>query len=172
MPNYFTKGFTYIPQYNGDTGYFEDFEEADSQTFVAGDFVLLNGAGQVTVASGEVAEDILGIAQEDATNVTSNNAMINVHVIRPGDLFAVRLIAAETFSRTVVGLPAELVDVAPGAWRVQHGTTTNGYCKIIASLEGTRGEGPFTAGGPVKVAFLPRDLAGSNGLQFHDPASD
>lgn len=60
-----------------------DAYEANSQSFLAGQFVYSN-AGAITVsADGDVP--VLGIALKDATNVTSGNIEIPVALIGPDD---------------------------------------------------------------------------------------
>lgn len=66
--------------------------EANSQSFKAGQLVYdagssANGAATVVASDGT---SILGIAQKDATNVTSGNISIPVEVIKPGDRVAIQ----------------------------------------------------------------------------------
>ena len=75
------------PQIQGASGkvgqILHGYLEANSQTFLAGQFVYVN-AGAVTVsADGDVP--VMGIALADATNVTSLNATIPIQVIGPDD---------------------------------------------------------------------------------------
>lgn len=55
------------------------FQEANSQTFKRGDFVYLS-SGQLTICGTDPGA-VLGIAMEDATNVTSGNAMIQTLIL-------------------------------------------------------------------------------------------
>lgn len=58
--------------------------EADSMSFVAGEFVYLNAGAVTNVATDGAA--IYGIAKKSATNVTSGNIIIPIEVIYPGDI--------------------------------------------------------------------------------------
>jgi len=61
--------------------------EANSQTFVEGNFVYLN-SGAVTICGGGDLP-IYGIAMKDATNVTTGNAEIPIQVIDTGDTVSI-----------------------------------------------------------------------------------
>jgi len=63
--------------------------EANSQTFKAGQFVYLN-SGAVTVSATDAANSC-GIAMKDATNVTSGNIEIPYEEVYPGDVIAIRV---------------------------------------------------------------------------------
>lgn len=61
----------------------DNYLEANSQSFKAGQFVYVN-AGAVTVsADGDVP--VMGIALEDATNVSTGNIAIAIQVLGPDD---------------------------------------------------------------------------------------
>lgn len=80
-------------------------KEANSQTFKAGQLVYLAAGaagGQVTVCPND-ATRILGIAQKDATNVTTGNIEIPVMVIKPGDQLKIKVRsgATDTLSNTL-----------------------------------------------------------------------
>lgn len=62
--------------------------EANSQSFDAGQLVYLDSGAVTAVASTGV--DVLGIAELDATNVTSGNVAIPITVVKPDYLLKVR----------------------------------------------------------------------------------
>lgn len=79
--------------------------EANSQSFKAGQLVFAAAGaagGQITVCPSD-ATRILGIAQKDATNVTSGNIEIPVMIIKPGDQLAIKVRngATDTASNTL-----------------------------------------------------------------------
>ena len=79
----------------GDKGipHIVDILEANSQSFKAGQLVFDAGAsanGQATVWAESGSNPVLGIAQVDATNVSSGNINIPVEVIKPGDRVAIQ----------------------------------------------------------------------------------
>ena len=78
----------------GDKGipHIVDILEANSQSFKAGELVYdvgTSASGGATVCASDPTV-VLGIAQVDATNVTSANISIPVEVIKPGDRVAIK----------------------------------------------------------------------------------
>lgn len=63
--------------------------EANSMSFKKGEFVYSNAGAITNVASNGVV--VLGIAQKDATNVTSGNIAIPVMIIKPEYEFKMRI---------------------------------------------------------------------------------
>ena len=63
--------------------------EADSQTFKAGQFVYLVGEAVTLYPGGDIP--LYGIAQKDATNVTSDNTEIPVIIITSDDEVAINV---------------------------------------------------------------------------------
>jgi hypothetical protein len=61
------------------------FLEADSQTFKAGQLVYLDSDGTHLTVCADAANVVLGMAQKDATNVSTGNIYIPVVIIRPQD---------------------------------------------------------------------------------------
>lgn len=61
----------------------EGLLEADSQTFKAGELVVLGAAAAVTAATDDMVL-FMGFAEAAATNVTSANTEIPIQVIKPG----------------------------------------------------------------------------------------
>ena len=61
--------------------------EANSQTFVVGNFVYLNSGAVTLYPGGDLP--LFGIAMKDATNVTSGNAVIPIQVITPDDVVSI-----------------------------------------------------------------------------------
>ena len=61
--------------------------EANSQTFVEGNFVYLNSGAVTLCGGGDVP--IYGIAMKDATNVTTGNAEIPIQVIKMNDTVSI-----------------------------------------------------------------------------------
>lgn len=150
---------SYVPTANGDTGLVLSFFEADSQSFVNGDLVKLDAGGNLVVMDDPpgAADILLGIAQGAATNVTSGNTRIPVQLIRPSDVFIMKLDAASTFAETDRGTYEPLDKTAAGRWVVNKaGAVTVGaiQARILDSTEyGADGSLAATAGGPVYVRF-------------------
>ena len=70
----------------------DTMKEVNSAAFKAGELVYAAASGTtgaITVCASD-ATLILGIAQKDATNVSSGNIVIPVEVIRPGDRLAIQ----------------------------------------------------------------------------------
>jgi hypothetical protein len=61
--------------------------EANSQTFVKGNFVYLNSGAVTLYPGGDLP--LYGIAMRDATNVTSGNVEIPIQVITPDDVVSI-----------------------------------------------------------------------------------
>jgi len=71
-----------------------DMKEANSQSFKKGQFVYLN-AGAVTACATN-GQSIFGIAQVDATNVSSGNIEIPIAILKPDYRFKARFTNAGT----------------------------------------------------------------------------
>ena len=63
--------------------------EANSQSFKAGHFVYLVSGAATLYPGGDLP--LYGIALKDATNVSTGNIEIPIHVIVPGDLVAINV---------------------------------------------------------------------------------
>ena len=61
------------------------YQEANSQSFKAGELVYLTASGEALTACADDAVVVLGIALADANNTTTENAQIPVCVLRVGD---------------------------------------------------------------------------------------
>jgi len=170
-----TSRIAYVPTANGDTGVVLSFMEANSQSFVEGDLVKLDANGNIVLMDDPpgAADICLGIALSAATNVTSGNTYISVQMIRPTDLFIMKLDAASTFAETDRGTYEPLDRVSAGRWVVNKAgavTVSALQARILGSAEyGADGTLAATAGGPVYVRF-PGTSDESQVLEFGDIA--
>lgn len=166
------QSFRYFPNSGDPTGLVLAFREADSQTFKAGDLVFLS-AGLLTICGPDPAV-ILGIALEDATNVTSGHKYLKVNVIRPDDVFESQFTAATpanaVFAATDQGKGYEIVKTSAGLWEVDHDNVgaTLMRVKVLGSQEfGSDGLPKFSARGPILVRFVQTSGATANILQYN-----
>lgn len=166
------RSFEYVSTNGTEEGLVLPYQEADSQTFVEGDLVLLNAAGDISLATADGTNQILGIAKGDATNVTSGHAQIPVQVIRPFDMFKANYEAGKTFAIAQIGENHLIVRTAAGNWQVDPATTAaDARVKVLGSLEYTAdGLLAATDGGPIYCRFLQADSADEI-LQFSTDAS-
>ena len=71
--------------------------EANSQTFKKGQLVYSNAGAITAVDSTSIAAAVvLGVAQKDATNVTSGNIAIPVQLIKPSDIVRMHISSSGT----------------------------------------------------------------------------
>lgn len=161
------QSFNYVPAFNGDEGLVLPYREANSQVFVKGDLVVQNAAGDISLCGADPA-NILGIALQPATNVTSGNKLISVQVIRSFDLYIAHLIAAFTFTLTDTGTIREIVRTAAGNWQVDSTQAANtSRVKLVGPMEYTADALlNASAGGAVYVRFLSLDGTTVNILQY------
>jgi hypothetical protein len=174
VPKFAQRSFNYIPDKGGDEGAKEVFREADSQTFVKGDLVRLDGNGHLVIVATTGIADILGIAEQPATNVTAGHARITVQMIRRTDQFSCNYESGQTFAETDIGNIFDITRTSAGNWEVQKSSATDAWVKILGSLEGPDGAGAYNAAGPVKVRFLSAKVTGggAGSLQFEDDTAD
>lgn len=109
-----TMGFRPWPGPNPDN--IVHLPEAATQTFVAGDLVIIS-SGKVAVMTDD--DDIFGIALKSASGTT--DTMLPVYVITPGDKFIAQ--ASTTTAETNKGVAYALV-VTSGSMAVNPGSTT------------------------------------------------
>lgn len=162
------RSFEYVPVYGGDEGLVLPYTEADSETFVEGDLVLINAGGDISLATAGGTNQILGIAKADATNVTTLNARIPVQIIRPTDLFRANFASGTTFVITMNGEIHQIVRTAAGNWEVASGVTAaDARVKVMGSLEfDATNQLIATSGGPIYVRFLAADGTPDDVLQY------
>jgi len=125
------------------------FPEVAGSTWVAGDFVYLNG-GDLTIATAATA--IMGVARENATGVTGYRSL--VEIIRPGQEYAINLrLANDTFTEsTDNGAPYDIVVTGAGNWELSKAGAGSARFRIIDTLEKTAdGRVAATQGGPVRA---------------------
>ena len=154
-----TYGFTYVPAYMGDEGLVVQFTEGASQSFKAGDPVILSSgkiiAATQTVSDLDADQVLVGFAQKNATGVT--DAACKVRVIRPStDVFIVNLdptATAGTFVTTMVGAPISISQVGT-EWFADGDVTADAYIVPLASAEWGSIGLAATVGGPIYVKFL------------------
>lgn len=151
------KSFEFVHGPGGDTALTEPYQEAAGQSYKAGDLVFLS-AGLVTVCGADPAK-ILGIAQKDATGVT--NAVADVLVIRPGDVFLANFISGKAFAAGDAKA-FEIVKTAAGNWQIDSAAAANTtrvivHCPVDRSADGTLSGNDGTGGKPlgaVHCSFL------------------
>lgn len=176
MPIQKVRSFTFHSDTSGNGPLVLSFKEANSQSFVEGDLVVLNAAGDISLATAGVANQILGIARKAATNVTSGNIFIPVEVIRPYDVWECNYASGTTFAASQLGENHQIVRTGAGNWEVASGTAaTDVRVKVVGTLEGIDGVGhaaggAYTSGGPILVRFLIADDA-NQVLQFATDAA-
>lgn len=143
---------TRVPTHNGDTGLVLDFPEKASATFAEGDLVVTT-AGQIDECGADPAK-VLGIALKAKTGTT--NSMIPVLVIRPGDVFLMPFLAADTFAVADHGVSYGVTTPSAGRWEVDTAETTADVVVVLGSPERNAETGALaaTAGGPVFVSFI------------------
>ena len=108
-------------------------EAASQSATKAGDLVYLaSGLAHIMADDGQL---LWGIAMEDCTGTTSN--LINVLVVRPGDVFEV---SASTAFLTVanVGIKYALVPTAAGLWQLVSGDVTDPLVVVTKVISTTR----------------------------------
>lgn len=168
---YIQEGFSYKTVYGGDEGLVLPYREANSQSFKKGDLVLVNAAGDVSLAGADPVK-YLGFALKDATNVTSGNVLIPVQVIRPGDVFVANFVAAKTFALADIQDAFEIVRTAAGVWEVDSTQGVNlTRVRVLGTPEVNVREGyAARAGGPIFVSFMVTSGTAANILQFNENA--
>ena len=124
------------------------FPEASGQSFKSGQLVYLVG-GLVTVC-GDNLTSVYGIAETDATGTASTTDTIVVTPIRIGDVFEMRVLAAETPAYTMRGLKYSVHQVS-NVSRVHTADQTTPAVVILDTVD-------TTAGGRVLVTFIPTVL--------------
>lgn len=166
-----TRGIKYIPAFYGDEGLVLPFEEGATQSFKAGDLVILSSGAIVTAGTNLAAQVAVGMALKPATGVTG--AIIPVRVIRKSDVWAGRYQSDDTFAVADV-VPTTGFDlvtegaVAAGEWVINQDDATPGSARIMTSMEWSGGGTSLnaedktlvgntnlaaTAGGPVVFRF-------------------
>ena len=163
--------FKYFPQSGDPTGLVLAFREANSQVFVAGDLVYLS-SNLLTICGADPAI-ILGIALEDASNVTALWKYVKVQVIRPTDIFSTQFTDATpsqaVFAATDQGKGYGVVKTSAGLWEVDHDEVgaNDLKVKILQSQEFTA-DGLMNAAsrGPILVNFVTVSGATTEILQF------
>jgi len=132
------------------------YQEADSQTFVAGDLVY-RSFGQLTVCGADPAA-ILGIALAPATNVTSSHTMIPVQVLDTDTEVVMNVYHSVASLATFVdnsghGVAFGVAQNAAGKWVVDLEDTVNTRVKINSYVD-DKGDIYMK----VKVKFMPASL--------------
>ena len=129
--------------------------EANSQTFVVGNFVYLNSGAVTLYPGGDLP--LFGIAMKDATNVTSGNAEIPIQVITPDDVVSITVATSadvpevcnttcavmtnyDTNAGTTITSMIDSSDITNACFRFQGpqydsngDATTRGYFRLIAA---------------------------------------
>ncbi len=135
---------------HGDHPHIEEFPEAASQSFVAGDLVYLNG-GYLTICGSDPSA-ILGVALADAHNTTAGAYTIPVLVLTTHTVLTMRVYHSNSGSNVIEATDlgtAYGVVAGTGEWKVDKTDTTNTRVRIVKFAE------PIgTSAGKVGVVFL------------------
>ena len=143
------------------------FPEAASQTFVVGDFVLINSGGQVAIAAtagnslDSTGSNLIGRAREAASGTT--NTLIECEVCTADTEYLLpayhatpaSAVSAYTNNDTV----CTLINETTGGWMVDIGTTSNGILPIMEVAKSYDGQ-VLTVGGQYNPHWCKVNSAG------------
>jgi len=121
---------------NPENFYDPAIKEANSQSFVIGDLVTVTpGTGTVSEFAAN-GRHLSGIAQTDATNVTSGNIAIRIQKILANEVYEMNLTnngSDVTGAITHLGKVYGLKDLGSGVWAVDtnSGTVTNANVQVV-----------------------------------------
>ncbi len=122
--------------------YDANIKEANSQSFVVGDLVTATpGTGTVSIFAAQ-GRNVSGIAETDATNVTSGNIAIRIQKILPTEVYIANLYngaSATTSAITQLGKCYGLRKASAGVWVVDTavgGTITQANVQVVGFVYG------------------------------------
>ena len=121
-------------------------EGAGTQTFVPGDLVVTDSAGQVVIAT---AGNILGIARDAATGTQASE--VRVELINGYDIYSVHIGSGTATAQANVGMAGDIVFTA-GAQYIDIDTTTSEV--YVVGFDDALG----TTGGRLLVRFYMKNL--------------
>jgi hypothetical protein len=130
-----------------------DYLEDNSQTFKKGELVKSATTGAINTCDANPVVQILGIAQLDATNVTSGNITMPVEVINPYDIYLMRVSNAGTAALcTTLSLFTKYgITLASNLWTVDNQENDEDVVTVVGYHYDANGSADYWA----YVRFLP-----------------
>lgn len=119
--------FTFVRRMGGGGAPVQDFQEAASQTFEAGQWVQLSTDGLIEEAT-DGGAGVLGIAMKDATGVT--NAVCSVILGLPDVIFLGTATTAANVAQSLVGDIVDL-DVTAGVHTIDENDSTDDLFRVV-----------------------------------------
>jgi len=125
--------------------------EASGQSFVKGELVYL-ASGRATACASN-GQEVLGIAQENASTAATTTPTVTVEVINPEDSVVMECTSAPTYANR--GIKYALVIVAGASCKCDLTDTSNDVMTLVDLVYDTGGSNSGTSTTRAIVQFLP-----------------